>query len=234
VPRSPAPPTGRLGFLANFADVYVRGGRGSGGMGIETRGYVWGAELAWFRCWRSRPACQRGGSTGTISSVEWLALIPIVAAVVGLANLVRLWWTGSPRPVLEASWEEDDGGPWRPPAEGVVLELYGRHKDVELHQVGVRRCAKRRHWWRRSAHCPSGHMVSVSDAPKTLKAEHSVRHGWHLDHLLDELGSGGHWHAWAHVGRREIWARIRGERRLAAWWRRQRQKRRARRLMKST
>lgn len=166
--------------------------------------------------------------------VEWIALVPIVAVVFAAANVARSWWAGSPRPVLEASWEDEYAGPGHPPWEGVVLELYGRHKDVELHQVGIRRCEKARRWWRRNAGCASGDIVPIPRIPTTLKAEHSVRGSWHLDHLLDDFDySGGKWYAWARVGRHEIWAPIRGERWPVRWWRRRRRALQARRLDKS-
>src|SRR4051794_37405996 len=68
---------------------------------------------------------------------------PALGAIV--AWLLRMF-AGGPRPKLTARWLTFDAGPEHPPWEGVALELHGRYADVELHDVGVRWCARRRLW----------------------------------------------------------------------------------------
>lgn len=149
--------------------------------------------------------------------------------VAAVAGFVRNWWTGSPRPKLDARWTDFDASPHQPPWEGVILELHGRYKDAGLRGVGLRWCKKRRLPWRRTG-CARGILMSVANPPATLRADHSVEGHWHLDHIIGDMPAGGHVYAWAHVGRRQSWMRVRSDRWLTRSWRRFWRRRRSRRL----
>jgi hypothetical protein len=149
-----------------------------------------------------------------------------VGKIVGPAlGAVAAWvlrtFAGGPRPKLTARWVTEDAGPYHSPWEGIALELHGRYADVQLHAVGVRWCARRR-WWPGRRRCPREvyFPVPASQLPATLKTNHSVHWGWHVDQFIEEdWPKRGHEYGWAHVGRREIWPPVRPhDRRVARLW----------------